>query len=345
MLKYVLSILFTLTPLVSIYGQCSGGSCGVPTVPYAAPYAAPSAPQAEEMEPIVPADVKEKVEKASVQVITVISQTVGRTEYAKGSGTIIRLGDRLAIITAGHVVAKGTPAYIKTYDGIVAKYEIRYVDTTTDFAILEPVEQQETLYMRGVELFSGYPDQEGSYILSGYDGGSYVRIWRARLFGRLLTTGTQKYHWIQFNRPARQGDSGGGIFSKDGRLFGIIWGTDNERTVATIVDPVTLYLNENYQTCLFWRFRQRVKPPDVPIPGPVPDPGQIPIPGPTKPDTPPITHPKDKPPVTVPSVPAPAPEPSIWTEVLNGIVIGLVAYCAFMLVFLGIETYNILRKV
>lgn len=354
MLKYILSVLLILTPFAVVQGQCGSGSCTIPSAPsapYSAPYAAPSAPaQQEEMEPIIPADLRVKIEQATVQVIAIASQEVSRTEYVKGSGTIIRLGDRLAVITAGHVVADSKPHYLQTSDGITARYEIRYFDRVTDFAILEPSEKQEILYERGVEIFSGYPDSNGFFILSGYDSTTRVRLWRGRLLGRLLTTGTREYHWIQLNRPSREGDSGGGIFSSDGRLFGIIWGTDGSRTVATIIDPVTLYLNKNYQTCLFWRFR-KPRPPETPpvIPGPIPDPGPIPgpgqvVPGPGQVVPGPGSTPPAGPPLT--PVPTPSPsKPSIWTEVLNGLIIGLIGYCAFMLVFLGIETFNILRKV
>jgi S1-C subfamily serine protease len=59
------------------------------------------------------------------------------------------------------------------------------------------------------------------------------RGWRGRVAGFGAIQGSKIPNVYIFNQPAIPGDSGGGVFSEDGKLIGPLFGTDKTKTYAT----------------------------------------------------------------------------------------------------------------
>lgn len=334
----ILSFLLLVSPA---WSQCPGPYCPSPAIPGAG-----------SPDPVVPdepisSELEQQIRQASVIVYSLVQQGASASQYAKGSGTIIKIGDSVAVITAGHVVQAGSPAYVQTIDGLKIRYRVVHYDTTIDYAILEPLSNQEELYVRGVLLHAGeYP--QSVYILGGYDGRITFRIWKARFRRGVFVSRTQLSYWIELDRPATQGDSGGGIFTPNGRLAAIIWGTDGSTTIATTITPVAEYLLAHYPTCFLWRRSNPAgpaprpsQPPRYSPPGPSPEPGPAPsenkpAPDNKPPELVPVPKPEEKPqPEPKPEV-KPQPEtpvgPSLWQQIRDGLILGLIAFAVYLLI-------------
>ncbi|MGB9591536.1 MAG: S1 family peptidase, partial [Candidatus Kryptoniota bacterium] len=243
----------------------------------------------------IPADLAEKIRQASALVYAGSPRSY---VYAKGTGTIVKWGACVAVLTAAHVVVGQEATWIVWQENKINCQLIDY-DKVEDIAILEPLEQQEQLYQVGVEPVTGLADLSVVYLV-GFDGGKNLRIVKAQevnyitrqAFGSSLGLGRQ-YTWFEFNRPSRSGDSGGGVFLPDGRLACVLHSTSSSSTFATWIESATSRMNAK-ATCFLWRSRRRPPEPQQPpeIPKPNPSPVQ-PAPEPPKP-------PETKPPETKP---------------------------------------------
>lgn len=283
-----------------VYPSYPGGYGGVqPSYPdnYGSPYINPDQFSVSE-------EVLQQIRKASVIVENAISVRM----TAKGSGTIVKYNESVFVITAGHVVQSASEVTVSSeYIGRV-RCRVVTSDTTTDFAVLEPLERQEELYTLATNWYT--PQEERvvrtniPVVLAGFDGTTRIRVWKSVFHRYTQTTGSQYANWMIIGGAARSGDSGGGVFNTKGELIGIIWGTDSQTTIATWIAPVQ-------ETCLrpgLFRWRRPVRPPPGPV---IPNPGpRNPEPGDTSPaPIPPSDKPPDvKPPEQKPEPPAPPKE-------------------------------------
>lgn len=229
--------LWACVPLQDLNAQCTGPSCGIPpgTIPYTSPYSSPS------VQPSVPSqpsqEVSEKIYKASV---IVVNGTTASRQIIKGSGTIVRYGDSVSVMTAGHVVERADVVTVYSQYIPVTRCKVLVADRNVDYAILEPLENQRTFYDLSVDVWASAggaaPPAGSTLILAGFDGGSSLRIVPATLRA-YATSPDSAGNWIRIGVSSRAGDSGGGVFASDGRWLGIIWGTDSYESVATWYGP------------------------------------------------------------------------------------------------------------
>jgi S1-C subfamily serine protease len=49
--------------------------------------------------------------------------------------------------------------------------------------------------------------------------------------------------WMEITGPSRQGDSGGPIYDKNGKVAGILWGTDGDMTIGVQAGRLGIALN------------------------------------------------------------------------------------------------------
>ena len=300
----LLSLICSVLLLQPAFPQCSGSSCPLPQTPrfprspqygapsYGVPYQNPGG-----YAPSITAEVQEKIKKASVRVAVPISSRT--TAY--GSGTLFAWGDSVGVLTAGHVVEDGTSVFIIHESLGNIPCDVHVYNTATDYALLEPREKQEELWELAAKPYSGGPLQNGSTVVTaGFAGNTVVTIRAGVLqryatvsnggrFGRSIliigdikdyinksgimpmlgfksVAGVGTGNWMEIHGTARSGDSGGGIFTEDGRLIGNIWGSDMRNlVVATWFGPAT---QEIGKTCIFnWRRRPNPSPGN-PNPGP-----------------------------------------------------------------------------
>lgn len=252
-------------PVLAAYGQCSGPSCGIPQGPIdygswrpSYPPEATTPPTDPPLDPVISSDLKNQLFQASVMVYGDFS----RGMRSRGSGTIFRWGDSVGILTVHHAVENVDTAEIEHPTLGRIRCRVVYKDSTWDYAILEPQSRQAELYQCGILLYDQAETNFTQVILVGYDGDGRVRSWLGRVL-RFITGGRSRSesNWIMITGTARPGDSGGGIFAVNGRLVGVIWGTDERTTYATWVGPATVYMRSN-PTCFIWRFRR--EPPEPP---------------------------------------------------------------------------------
>jgi hypothetical protein len=71
--------------------------------------------------------------------------------------------------------------------------------------------------------------------------------------------------WMVISGHARSGDSGGPIFDKQGRVVGILWGTDGNTVVGVQPGRIHLLLNEVLYERLVSRRAQPTPPADAPL--------------------------------------------------------------------------------
>jgi len=198
------------------FAQCVGPTCPPVTTPPA--FSAPAInPEAQ--------DTYTKIKNASVKVYAVEGALAGRTIFSRGSGTIVKYRDHVIVITAGHVISS-TNVYIEHAQLGRIPCHVWSTNRRTDFAILEPTAKQEELYEYGVPILLDRVLQiNETVLLAGFDAVPDLSIWRSQVKYWRSSQASKHADWMELAGRARQGDSGGGIFTTQGELAGIIWGT------------------------------------------------------------------------------------------------------------------------
>jgi hypothetical protein len=108
-------------------------------------------------------------------------------------------------------------------------------DAIWDCAVLELIGQPEGVEPAEVELGEKAMQQEGSRLEScgyGPDGQLACNSGLFLSYKRSTQTQNGPDDWMEISGHARQGDSGGPIFNEQGRLVGVLWGTDGEHVVG-----------------------------------------------------------------------------------------------------------------
>jgi len=141
-----------------------------------------------------------------------------------GTGTAISSnGQQSAILTARHVVERvNTPAVATFPDGTRLSGYTAVVCYEADAAIVVVQGRAPGLAFVAPEL----PSMQSTVWYGGFDG---HRGWQHQA-GRLVRQ-TSAGDWV-ITGPARQGDSGGPVWTQEG-IVGVIWGTDGHETLCT----------------------------------------------------------------------------------------------------------------
>ncbi len=266
-MRYLQYLVFLYAISSTLYAQCvgpycspsSGGNYGYSSPSYNYPPSgrySPSTPQLPAEDADIPAALQEAIRNASVIVEYTISASGTARQNSRGSGTLVRWGDRLMVFTAGHAVRSSSQMYIIHGDKRIPA-TVLYDDDAIDIAALEPTENQEELYQKGLITITGAPDLSNRVVyLAGFAHGQQFRIRKARVLQIHRQNGGE---WILLNRPSLPGDSGGGVFTEDGKLVAVIWGTYYSYTYSTWIAPVAVAASQN---SLPWRWRFFRRNPD-----------------------------------------------------------------------------------
>jgi hypothetical protein len=141
-----------------------------------------------------------------------------------GTGTAISSnGQRSAILTARHVVERvNTPVVAIFPDGTRLSGYVAVICYEADAAIVVVQGRAPGL----AAIASDMPAMQSVVGFGGFDGG---RGWQHQA-GRLIRQ-TSTGDWV-ITGAARQGDSGGPVWTQNG-IVGVIWGTDGRETLCT----------------------------------------------------------------------------------------------------------------
>ena len=189
--------------------------------------------------PIEPAEVNNQPTLADRECFrsVVRVKTVDRDGgHSYGSGTAVLWGNRLAILTASHVVRDAREICVRGKTGYHrAAIMRRGHDKTWDVAVL--VTHTADDFLPAVKLAyraTGHPKPGDPLTSCGFGGDGQLKINHGR-FRRYACSvhDSSRTDWMILSGTARAGDSGGPVFNSRGELVGVLWGTDGHDVVAT----------------------------------------------------------------------------------------------------------------
>jgi S1-C subfamily serine protease len=163
----------------------------------------------------------------------VVRLTVPVKEGARslGSGVLAGADKRFGyVLTAHHVVrdAVGVPK-VRFSDGTVQRGEVLKTDSTADLALIRVNRPQ----IAPVEWVTAPPGKGDELVAAGFGSNGQYQEATGPVVG--FTDRSEKApNWMIVKTEVRPGDSGGPVFTKDGKLAGVLWGC-NGNTYASPV--------------------------------------------------------------------------------------------------------------
>lgn len=206
---------------------------------------------------VFPSQEWREVQLHKTSAVSQAAQNCVRLQFGNHGGSGVYLGERL-IQSCWHVPEGASNQGTATFtDGRVINVHVIQRDTVWDLVTLEMQSEHPTL--TGVELARANPQQGQSVYSAGY-GAGYLRI-----FGGPTVEGwgspangagggaSDWFHHIQSSIP---GDSGGPVFTTNGKLCGTLWGGNGRSTTATGTGRLTLFLRPLFPRLAAWRARR-----------------------------------------------------------------------------------------
>ena len=160
---------------------------------------------------------------------------------ARGSGTVVKWGGAVCILTARHVVKDAKEITIRTLTGKELRCRVIAVDAKWDCAVLSTIDEPlpPDVAMSAIEVETGTAAtfREGDRLeTAGYGPNDRYAVCSCTFKGyRRDNAATATDDWMELRGYVRPGDSGGGVFNAAGKLCGVIWGGErNERGEISI---------------------------------------------------------------------------------------------------------------
>ena len=152
-----------------------------------------------------------------------------------GSGTLVKWGGKVVVLTARHVVKDAKKIVVELHDKRTHRATVVAVDAVWDFAVLELDAAPVGVEPADVERGEAAMQAAGNRLEScgyGPDGRLACNSGLFLGYKRSAETPDGPDDWFTISGHARGGDSGGGVFNERGRLVGVLWGTDGQEVVC-----------------------------------------------------------------------------------------------------------------
>lgn len=170
---------------------------------------------------------------------------LGNHQRALGSGVIVRWGGQIVVLTARHVIHDAKSITVRLSTGKTVRARVIVTDNTWDCSALELLEPYGELEPAACEVGESAVIQSGETMEScgfGADDKLAANTGKVTGFSKAIE-GSELTDWIEISGYARQGDSGGPVFSTTGKVIGILWGCNfQEPSRVMIVQAGRLHL-------------------------------------------------------------------------------------------------------
>jgi S1-C subfamily serine protease len=170
--------------------------------------------------------------QASHPAVVRVSVPVADGARSLGSGVLAGADKRFGyVLTAHHVVrdADGQPK-VRFANGAVQAGHILKTDSAADLALI----RIDRPAIPPVEWAAASPTEGDELVAAGFGSDGEYQEAAGPLVGFSART-EESPDWMIVKAQVRSGDSGGPVFTKDGKLAGVLWGC-NDNTYAS---PVT----------------------------------------------------------------------------------------------------------
>jgi thioredoxin 1 len=152
-----------------------------------------------------------------------------------GSGTLVKWGGRVVVLTARHVVKDAKRIVVELHDKRTQRAKVVAVDAVWDCAVLELDAEPAGVEPVEVERGEAAMQTAGNRLEScgyGPDGRLACNSGLFLGYKRSAAAPDGPDDWFTISGHARSGDSGGGVFNEAGKLVGVLWGTDGQEVVC-----------------------------------------------------------------------------------------------------------------
>jgi len=165
----------------------------------------------------------------------------------KGSGVLVRWGKRVVVLTARHVVKDAKTVIVRFSTGKRYRARVIKVNARWDCAVLDIGGAAPDGIEPAVFAFGGDASfKDGDRLEScgyGADEKLAVNIGLFKGYRRSSAAMDGPDDWMVISGHARQGDSGGPVFDRQGRVVGVLWGTNGQTVVCVQPGRIHVMLN------------------------------------------------------------------------------------------------------
>ncbi|MCH2124937.1 MAG: serine protease [Pirellulaceae bacterium] len=174
-------------------------------------------------------------------VVRIVADEGG--SFSKGSGTLVEVRDRHGFVVTNWHVVRDAKKSVRVFfaDGFQSAAQVIHTDANWDLAALAIWRPT----VKPVTIASRAPHPGDLLTIAGYGEDSYQT--RSGKCTQYVSPGiNMPYEMVEVSVQARQGDSGGPIFNRQGELAGVLFGASGGRTSGSYAGRVQSFLQESW---------------------------------------------------------------------------------------------------
>jgi thioredoxin 1 len=209
-------------------------------------------------------------------VVRIFCQDDG-SSHSIGSGTLVNWKGKIVVLTARHVVKDAKAIVVELCTKKRHRAKLLAADPVWDCAALELADEPVGVEPADVErgevamLSAGRRLESCGY---GADGRLACNSGLFLTYKRSSEKPEGPDDWFTISGHARNGDSGGGVFNVQGRLVGVLWGTDGQEVACVqagrlheLLDAAIVRMDATEMKSILSRAPTPARPADSPCTG------------------------------------------------------------------------------